>query len=149
RSERTRPPAPFRGRGIARRAPSSASLRRPVSPGACRSVRARMGAASVHQECPESWSFRALLPLAVGRPDGGDLHSHVDPNRAPGDAPPKANAPGHIELVVPGGKLVRQPLAIAPANGGAEITAVNMGELRVEATIPVPHALDILRPEIG
>ena len=51
--------------------------------------------------------------------DRGQLLGDVDPDRAPRDAAPAADAARAAELVVPGAELVRQPLAVARALGAA------------------------------
>src|SRR5690348_8288026 len=94
-------------------------------------------------------SWLALLTLAVSRPDGRDLLGHVDTDRAPRDAPPAADAAGNIELVVPRGELVREPLPVAPAGARPEVAAVDLCELRIEAAIPTSDSLGILQAQVG
>ena len=74
--------------------------------------------------------------LLVGRADRGQLLGHVDPDRAPGDAAPAADAAGGAELVVPGAELVRQPLAVARAAAGPDRAAVDVASSRPSSTSP-------------
>ena len=55
--------------------------------------------------------------------DGVQLVADVDPDRAPGDAAPAADAAGAAELVPPGGELVGQPLTVAVLDAGPEVAA--------------------------
>ena len=70
------------------------------------------------------------------RRDRQELVAHVDPDGAPRDAAPAADAAGHAELVPPGAELVRQPLAIAVLGAWPEVAAGHLGEPEVEAAVP-------------
>src|SRR5438132_13379509 len=72
-------------------------------------------------------------PVAIRCPDRRDLLGDVDADRAPCDTTAAADTARDIELVVPGGELVRKPLPIAPADRRAKVAAVNTSKLRVEA----------------
>src|SRR5210317_900046 len=94
--------------------------------------------------CSRSSSSSGLsvsMPFSSGAlPDGIGLFGDVDADRAPGDAAPAADAAGVAELVVPGGELVGQPLAVAAARRVADHTAGDVGVRRVEAGVPAPRA---------
>ena len=76
--------------------------------------------------------------------DGRHLFGHVDPHRAPGDAPATTDAPGTAKLRFPGPELVRQPLPVALLGCGPEVPAVDHGVIQGEAGVPEP--LTILVP---
>src|SRR5690606_37395899 len=55
-----------------------------------------------------------------------------------------ADAPRRVELVVPGGELVRQPLPVPAADVVADDAAVHVAEVDVEAGVPLPLAADVI-----
>src|SRR5512139_2050390 len=67
---------------------------------------------------------------AASRPglglDGRGLLGDVDGRGAPGDAAAAADAAGGAELVDPRGQLVRRPLPVARADGGAHAATVQV-----------------------
>src|SRR5689334_524631 len=91
----------------------------------------------------------ASVSASVARADGGQLLGHVDPDRAPRDAPPAADAPGAAELVVPGAELVRQPLTVTGARGRPYRAAVDVRVVDREAGVPASHALGVIPGHVG
>ena len=69
---------------------------------------------------------------------GQQLLADIDPDRAPRDAAPAADAAGHPELIPPGAELVGEPLAIAVLRPRPEVAAGHLGEPEREAAVPRP-----------
>ena len=86
---------------------------------------------------------RAGAHRSVAAPDGRRLLGEVDPDGAPGDAPPAADAARGVELVPPGRELVGQPLAVARGRGGPHRPAVQVRVVEVEARGPGALAADL------
>src|SRR5581483_4514773 len=72
----------------------------------------------------------------------------VDPDRAPRDVAPAADAAGRAELVVPGRHLVRQPLPVTRSSGRAHAAAVDVRVIDGEARVPDPPALGMVAAEV-
>ena len=89
----------------------------------------------------------------AGRSGTGDqrkLLADVDPDRAPGDAPPATDAAGAAELVPPRGELVREPLAVPVCVAGAEAAAArDLREAAREAAVPLARRRRLGTVEIG
>ena len=77
------------------------------------------------------------------------LLGDVDPDRAPGDAAPAADAARAAELVDPGRELVRHPLPVARARRAAHGAAVDVRVVDREAGVPALVALDVLAGQVG
>src|SRR5215471_5621494 len=65
------------------------------------------------------------------------LGGEVDLGGAPGDAPSTPDTAGGAELVVPGAQLVGQPLPVPAGARGADLAAVEVGVVQLEAGCPV------------
>src|SRR5579864_8434350 len=78
-----------------------------------------------------------------------DFLSDVDSRRTPSNATAAAGASGTPELIDPGGKLVRHPLAIAGLAGSANAATVNVRKTQREARVPAAPALGMVTGHIG
>lgn len=76
------------------------------------------------------------------------LLGDVDTDRAPHDAAPAADAPGAVELVVPGAEFMGGPLPVAAMRGVADRPRLQMGEIQVEAGLPAPPSLGVFTGEV-
>src|SRR6266496_771451 len=92
-------------------------------------------------------SASMVCMLLLAGAECGQLLGDVDPNRAPRDAAPAADAAGAAELLVPGPELVREPLAVARASAGPDRAAVDVRMVDREAGVPGTCALRLVAGE--
>src|SRR6266568_4694536 len=77
------------------------------------------------------------------------LLGDVDAHRAPRDAAAAADTARFAELVVPGAELVADPLPVAARGGRSHRSAVQEGEVEVEAGGPALGAFGVLAGQVG
>src|SRR4051812_19777035 len=77
------------------------------------------------------------------------LFCNVYAHRAPGDAAPATHAARSAKLVLPGGELMRHPLAVARLGARPRAPTMHVRKVHREARVPFAPPLGALARQVG